>query len=53
MFAGVNTFWTRLSLVLARAVRQGQFQMSSEMSPNCIYAQELKLYYYYYHCGGH
>ena len=33
--------------------RWARFQMSSEKSPNCIYAQELKLYYYYYHFGGH
>ena len=43
MFAGINMFWARLRLIL----------MSSEKGPKYIYAQEHKLYYYYYHFGGH
>ena len=46
MFAGINMFWTRLRLT-ARA------KMSSEKGPKYIYAQEHKLFYYYYHFGGH
>ena len=34
MFAGINMFWARIRLILARA-------------------RHYKLYYYYYHFGGH
>ena len=43
MFAGINMFWARLRLILNE----------SEKGPKHIYAQEHKLYYYYYHFGGH
>ena len=38
MFLGINMFWARLRLILARA--------ESEKGPKHIYAQEHKLYYY-------
>ena len=51
MFAGINMFWARLGLILARAVRQGL--MSAETGPTYVYFQEYKLHYFYGHLGGH
>ena len=48
MLAGINMFWARLRVILAARV-----EMSSEKGPKHIYAQEHKLYCYYYHFGGH
>ena len=51
MFAGINMFWTRLRLILTRAVRREL--KWAEKGRKHIYAREHKLYYYYYHFGGH
>jgi len=54
MFLGINMFWARLRLILARAVRRGLNE--PEKGPKHIYAKEnnlLNLYYYYDHFGGH
>ena len=44
-------FSARLRLIKARAARRGL--KWAEQGPKQIYAQEHKLYYYYYHFGGH
>ena len=47
--AGINIFWARLRLVLARAVRRGLKWVLRRAQ----YVQEHNLYYYYLHLGAH
>ena len=51
MFVGTNMFWAQLRLNLAQV--EERVKMSSEKGQKHIYTQEHKLYYYYYHFGGH
>ena len=53
MFLGINMFWARVILILARAARRGLKCVLGMRRPKTCPRLERKLFYYCYHFGGH